>query len=274
MFLAALFPRLNNHHPVPLPGHLHELDTARAEFPRRTVGDGPYHIVGWAVPASQALTHLRPFLRAWTRRYGAALSSPGCFVTLDALDLLFASFSHGNLLPTRLPALPDHAPVRWVPPVSLAALMGLRRLLVGCPSLGAVHAWCLRAHEFRTQPLVSQNETSPFARFAVEALSHVTGDSSDNATATKPTPLKSEVLASLHASFGSCLHPNHDVWKPAGLPAQSHLHGVILPAEQGGLGHPWQMEMALIGEGRRAPRPGGGGLGRHCPALSCQCGLP
>ncbi len=253
VFLAALFPRLGNHHPVPLPGHLRELDTSRAEFPKRTLGEGPYHIVGWAVPASQALTHLRPFLRAWTRRYGAALSSPGCFVALDALDLLHSAFSHGNLLPTRLPGLPDHAPARWIPPVSLHTLMSFRRALVGCPSLGAVHAWCVRAHEFRTQPLVPQNDTGPFARFAVEALSSVSGDSSDNAPTAKATPLKAEVLASLHASFGSCLHPNHDVWKPAVLPSQSHLHGVIAPSDQGRSEHPWQMEMALIGEGPAVP---------------------
>jgi hypothetical protein len=116
-----------------------------------------------------------------------------------------------------------------------------------------VHAWCVRAHEFRTQPLVAQNESAPFARFAVEALSSVAGESPDPAAGAKPTPLKADVLASLHASFGSCLHPNHDVWKPAVLPSQSHLHGVIVPAEQGATEHPWQLEMALIGEGPAVP---------------------
>ncbi len=253
MFLAAPFPRLTSHHPVPLPGHLRELDTDRAEFPRRAVGEGPYHIVGWVVPAAQALTHLRPFLRAWTKRHGAALSSPGCFVTLDALDLLHDCFSHGNLLPTRLPALPDHSPLKWIPPVSLNTLMSFRRLLVGCPTLGAVHAWCVRAHEFRTQPLVAPNETAPFARFAVEALSAATPESADPPAAQRPAPLKAEVLASLHASFGSCLHPNHDVWRPAVLPSQSHLHGVIAPSDIMKSDHPWQMEMALIGEGPAVP---------------------
>lgn len=252
MFLAAPFPRLDNHHPVPLPGHLRELDTTRVDFPRRAVGESPYHIVGWAVPAAQSLTQLRPFLRAWTRQHGAALSSPGCFVVLDALDLLHEAFSQGNLLPTRLPGLPDSAPLKWVPPLSLNALMGFRRMLVGCPTLGAVHAWCVRAHEFRTTPLVPQNETSHYARFAVEALSAVAGDAGEAPTA-RPTTLKSDVLASLHGSFGSCLHPNHDVWRPAVLPSQSHLHAVIAPSDTMKSDQPWQMELALIGEGPAVP---------------------
>ncbi len=246
-FFAALFPRLPNHHPVPLPGHLRELDTSRLDVGVRAGGEGPYHLVGWAVPAAQALTHLRPFLRAWTREHGPSLSSPGCFVVLEALDLLHAAFAHGSLLPTRLPGTPDRSPLRWVPLLPLASLMEVRRALATCPTLLGVHAYCVRAHEFRSTPLVPKNDTHAYARFAVEALSGVTAEGQDPPPATAPT-MSDDLIASLHSSFGSCVHPAHDVWKPATLGAQSHLHGVIAPAATPTDDRPWQLELALVGE--------------------------
>ncbi|MFH0899250.1 MAG: DEAD/DEAH box helicase [Pseudomonadota bacterium] len=237
-------PHLRHGFPVPLPGLVASWDLERLNISGQKQATHCYLISGWQLPLELSVAALRSFLLEWRARFGDGFLAPQVLTVLDFLGELEDRLIDGPLLPA-LAVGPDidgytgwlgkGQPLVWVPPVPLADVNRLLRMLVASPYLGAV-VGLLRQHQAPDSHLEERTSTR-LARFLVDILGADAGARAeaycaDPDSALAPARLHSMLLEGeaslieLHRAHGSCLHPHHPIFLEKQLPA-GHTLGRI-----------------------------------------------